>query len=103
MHFLKQRKSMKAFLRLEQPLHDDVAVRAASIVARDTYELFPDYIDEEYRTELPLLPKGESSQEVIETAKYILHEYGVSGLRRVAKLHFDTTKSVITDPDQLVW
>jgi ribonuclease HIII len=65
----------------------DVAVAAASIVARD-----------EFLRRLGGRPKGGGSPEVIAAARGIVAAGGEDALRRVAKLHFVTTTRVLGAP-----
>ena len=62
----------------------DVAVAAASILARD-----------EFLRRLGGLPKGGGSPQVVEAGRAIVAEGGLAALRRVAKLHFATTERVL--------
>ncbi len=69
----------------------NIAVAAASILARARYLEKLSRLSNEYKIDLP---KG-ASQIVIETAKKLVSMHGESVLRKVAKLHFKTTKEVI--------
>ena len=62
----------------------DVAVAAASILARD-----------EFLRRLGPLPKGGGSPQVVDAAREIVARGGEGALRAVAKLHFATTASVV--------
>jgi ribonuclease HIII len=62
----------------------DVAVAAASIVARD-----------EFLRRLGGLPKGGASPQVVAAARALVERRGPDALRSVAKLHFATTSRVL--------
>ena len=69
-----------------------IAVAAASILARARFLEKLRKISSEYKVELP---KGASTR-VLETAKIFVSIYGKDALRKVAKIHFKTTKEVLT-------
>ena len=62
----------------------DVAVAAASILARD-----------EFLRRLGELPKGGGSPQVVAAARALVERRGADALRAVAKLHFATTARVL--------
>jgi ribonuclease HIII len=69
----------------------DIAVAAASILARDR---FLEWLEQESaRLGVPL-PKG-ASQQVIEAARQVVEQYGRERLGDVAKLSFKTTEKVL--------
>lgn len=68
----------------------DIAVAAASILARDE---FLKTLRQLGYTIGMVLPKGATHVE--ESAKKILEEHGEEGLKFVAKIHFKTTKKVL--------
>jgi ribonuclease HIII len=69
----------------------DIAVAAASVLARDAFlEWF-----EQASTELGWLPPKGASQQVIEAARRLVAEKGQVALRDYAKLSFKTTASVL--------
>jgi ribonuclease HIII len=69
----------------------DIAVAAASILARDR---FLEWLEQESaRLDVPL-PKG-ASQHVIEAARQVVERYGRERLGEVAKLSFKTTEKVL--------
>ncbi len=70
---------------------EDIAVAAASIVARDEFVHRLGRLSSEFG--IPL-PKG-ASQAVELAAKSVVRKHGQEGLARVAKLHFKTTKAVL--------
>ncbi len=80
-------------IRLEQRHkgEEDIAVAAASIVARDEFVHRLGRLSLEFG--IPL-PKG-ASQAVELAAKSVVRKHGQEGLTRVAKLHFKTTKAVL--------
>lgn len=67
----------------------DVAVAAASVLARDTFIRKIREIQEAYLLDFP---KGASH--VLEFGKNLVRTHGVGVLQNVAKLHFSTTKQV---------
>lgn len=69
----------------------DVAVAAASILAR---EAFLDWLDRASERVGVVLPRGASPQ-VVEAARRIVAEGGEERLATVAKLHFATTERVL--------
>ena len=87
--------------RFEIPIHqrhkaeEDVAVAAASVLARDGFLQWLDRSSQ--RTQTPL-PKGASSQ-VIAAAKQFVRRWGAKWLGEVAKLHFRTTAQVLEGED----
>ncbi|WP_193212188.1 ribonuclease HIII [Luteolibacter marinus] len=68
----------------------DVAVAAASILAR---ERFIDWIDKTSAAGGVTLPLGASAA-VVEAARAVLARHGMAGLAKTAKLHFKTTAAV---------
>jgi ribonuclease HIII len=69
----------------------DIAVAAASILARETFLIRLEAFSKDYGIDLP---KG-ASDKVIQQAKKFVSENGSEKLNLVAKLHFKTTKSVL--------
>jgi len=69
----------------------NMAVAAASILARARFLEKLSKLSNEYKIDLP---KG-ASQTVIENAKKVVDMYGKETLRKVAKLHFKTTTAVV--------
>ncbi|MBM4122062.1 MAG: ribonuclease HIII [Nitrospira sp.] len=69
---------------------DDLAVAAASILARAEFLLRLKRLSEEVGT---ALPKGASNVEL--AARMVVKKHGKDRLGTVAKLHFKTTKSVL--------
>lgn len=69
----------------------DVAVAAASILAR---EAFVDWIERAEIASKHRLPLGANSA-VVESAKDIVSQYGKEMLPKIAKMHFKTTQQVI--------
>ncbi len=72
---------------------DDVAVAAASILARARYLEEMDALSEEVGFELP-----RGATHVVEAARRIFEERGLEGLEEVAKAHFGTTARVLAAP-----
>ncbi len=69
----------------------DVAVAAASILARSEFVRRLERLGNEFGLRLP---KG-AGPAVVAAARALVEKAGVSGLRRVAKVHFKTTQKVI--------
>lgn len=88
---LKER-GLDVELRSEVRAEADIAVAAASILARAEFLLRMKELSEEIGFELP---KGAGSP-VLSVGKRVFREFGMDGLRRVAKLHFKTTAQVTT-------
>jgi ribonuclease HIII len=71
---------------------DDIAVAAASILARAA---FVEAI-EDFRAKSGLIiPFGASAPEVISVAREIVRRWGEPGLARIAKVNFKTTHEVL--------
>ena len=86
-----QEKGKKIKLIQVHKAEQNTAVAAASILARARFLEKLSKLSNEYKIDLP---KG-ASQKVIEKAKKIVDMYGEKTLRKVAKLHFKTTKAVL--------
>ena len=71
---------------------DDVAVAAASILARARYLEEMDAFSEEVGFELP-----RGATHVFEAARRVVEERGFEGLQKVAKVHFGTTAQVFEE------
>lgn len=71
----------------------DVAVAAASILARDKFLTKMREMGEEYGT---TFPRGASN--VIKFAQKFVETYGMGALQTVAKLHFSTTRRITGGP-----
>ncbi|MDB6080396.1 MAG: ribonuclease [Akkermansiaceae bacterium] len=71
----------------------DIAVAAASILAR---ERFVDWMDKTSESGGVRLPLG-ASEAVVEAAIQVVERHGLPGLGKVAKLHFKTTARVCGD------
>ena len=86
-----QEKGRQIKLEQRHKGEDDIAVAAASIVARDEFVRRLARLASELG--MPL-PKG-ASQAVEAAAKSVVRKHGQEGLAGVAKLHFKTTKAVL--------
>ena len=73
---------------------EDAAVAAASIMARAEFVRAMKALSVEAGIELP---KGASSPKVAETAIEITARYGQDKLLQFVKMHFKTTKQVLTE------
>jgi ribonuclease HIII len=69
----------------------NLAVAAASILARDRFLVWIEQESQKYKM---ILPKG-ASAEVVRAAQNFVQRFGEAELRKVAKLHFKTTASVL--------
>lgn len=83
-------------IRLEQrpKAEEDLAVAAASILARAEFLIRLKRLSDEVGTNLP---KGATNVEL--AARMIVKKHGRDKLRMVAKLHFKTTKAVLGDTE----
>jgi ribonuclease HIII len=88
-----QEKGKKLNLIQMHKAEENIAVAAASILARARFLQKLSKLSSEYRVELP---KG-ASINVINIAKSVVATHGRDALRKVAKLHFKTTKEVLTE------
>ena len=70
----------------------DIAVAAASIIARDVFLRQLEQLSNKYHIQLP---KGAS--QVIDAGKQFVKQHGAESLRHVAKLHFRTTTDILGD------
>lgn len=79
-------------IELEQRVRaeDDIAVAAASILARAEFVSRMKKMSQEYQLEFP---KG-ASDKVLSQAKLFISKYGFESLSNVAKIHFKTTSQV---------
>lgn len=68
----------------------DIAVAAASIIARDTFRKELTTISNHYKLDLP-----PGANNVIKAGKEFVRTHGKENLRHVAKLHFKTTLQVL--------
>ena len=68
----------------------DIAVAAASIIARDIFLQQLEQLSKKYQIQLP---KGAS--QVIDAGKQFVKQHGAESLRHVAKLHFRTTTDIL--------
>ena len=69
----------------------DIAVAAASIIARDTFLTSMESLSNAYNMELP-----RGAYRVTDAAKEFVRVYGEDKLCQVAKLHFRTTQAVLS-------
>ena len=91
-HYIEQRTKRAGIpIRQRHKAEADIAVAAASVLARDGFLQWLERMSE--RTQIPL-PKGASPQ-VIEAAKQFVRRWGAKWLGEVAKLSFRTTKQVL--------
>lgn len=75
----------------------NIAVAAASVLARARFLEKLKKLSDEFRISLP---KG-ASKEVVSAGKQFIRMYGVNNLRKVAKLHFKTTKEISGIKDEI--
>jgi ribonuclease HIII len=86
-----QEKGRKIVLEQRTKAESDLAVAAASIVARAEFLMRLKRLSDEVGTSLP---KG-ASPAVELAAKMLVKKHGEARLKTVAKLHFKTTRSVL--------
>jgi ribonuclease HIII len=70
---------------------EDIAVAAASVLARGEFLLRLEALSKKEGT---ALPKGASDQ-VVHAAIFFFRQKGMEGLKRIAKIHFKTTQTVL--------
>lgn len=70
---------------------DDIAVAAASIIARDRFLTWFTKAEREYGIALPI----GINDDTISCGKVLIEKYGRDMLREVAKLHFKTTDKIL--------
>ncbi|MEP4077893.1 ribonuclease HIII [Haloferula sp.] len=90
-------KKEEVDIELEQRTkgESDIAVAAASILAR---ERFIDWIDRTSEAGGIVLPLG-ASDAVIEAGKQVVERHGATTLGKVGKLHFRTSTRILGHPD----
>ncbi len=90
---IKALSKEKCTVNLEQrhQAEDDIAVAAASILARAVFLKAIDDISEATRIKIP---KGSSSPKVLQVGREIYSRQGREGLERVVKAHFKTVKEI---------
>lgn len=86
-------KSMGVKINLEQrtKAESDVAVAAASILARERFVAWMDESSEKSGIKIPL----GASKQVVRAGRDIVEKYGEEMLPKVAKMHFKTTQEVL--------
>lgn len=87
----KGKKGNVTILQLPKA-ESDIAVAAASIIARANYITSLKKLSTLYNVELP---KGGSNEPIIDAGRKIVFKQGLSGLMKVAKVHFKTTNRII--------
>lgn len=88
----KLQEKGKSLQLIQMPkAEQNVAVAAASVMARARFLEKLDKLSNEFKIQLP---KG-ASQMVIEVGRKLVDIHGKESLRKVAKLHFKTTKQII--------
>lgn len=100
--FNKNEELMRTYLHANQwkeviqmpRAESDVAVAAASILARSDFLRYMNSISDKYSVPVP---KG-ASDNVISAARHIIEKHGQDVLQNVAKLHFKTTGKVLETP-----
>jgi ribonuclease HIII len=88
-----QQKGRKIVLEQRTKAESDLAVAAASILARAEFLIRLKRLSDEIGT---TLPKG-ASPAVELAGKMVVKKHGQERLREVAKLHFKTTKAVLSE------
>jgi ribonuclease HIII len=98
-HYVEQRTRKAGIPVYQHPKAEaDIAVAAASILARDGFLKWLERMSQ--RTQIAL-PKG-ASPAVIAAAKQFVRKWGAKWLGEVAKLHFRTTSEVLQGEEQNV-
>lgn len=87
---------------LEQRPHaeEDVAVAAASILARAEFVMAIRKYTKEIGIEIPL---GASQDQVREVGKQVYRRWGREGLERLTKIHFKTVQEIINEVERHGW
>ncbi|MCA1715580.1 MAG: hypothetical protein LC781_01555 [Actinobacteria bacterium] len=88
--YIEPRLSPGVRLEVRPRAEDDVAVAAASVLARARYLEEMEALSEEVRFELP-----RGATHVLGAARRVVEERGEEGLAEVAKIHFGTTARVL--------
>ena len=73
---------------------DDIAVAAASIIARATFVNTMQELSDRFGI---YLPKGAADPNIITTGREFVARYGRDALGKVAKLHFKTTQAILQE------
>jgi len=74
----------------------DLAVAAASVVARAAFIAAIEAYSRQFGLNIPL---GASDSQVKEVGRYIYRRWGRPGLEQVAKMHFKTVREIIAEVD----
>ncbi len=77
-------------IKQETKAERDIAVAAASVIARDAFLRGIESLSQEYEMQLP-----RGAYQVTEAGKEFVKKHGGKALRNVAKLHFRTTEAVL--------
>jgi len=85
-------KGRKVELLQEPKAERNIAVAAASILARDEYVKSMNAMKERYGI---YFPKGGSNDKIIGNGKQFVESYDEDSLSKVAKVHFKTTNKII--------
>jgi ribonuclease HIII len=88
--YIEPRLPSNVRLVVRPKAEDDVAVAAASVLARARYLEEMEALSEEVGFELP-----RGAAHVIEAARKVVEKRGLEGLAEVAKVHFSTTAKVL--------
>jgi ribonuclease HIII len=96
-HYIEQRTRRAGIPVHQRPkAEEDIAVAAASVLARDGFLRWLERWSERTQT---VLPKGASPQ-VVQAAKQFVRRWGAKWLGEVAKLNFRTTAQVLDGEDK---
>ena len=87
---MKKSRNIEVFQEVRG--ESDMAVAAASVLARGEFVNRMEKLSEEFK--IPL-PKGNNKELVIKTARKVISKWGMEALVRVAKVHFKTTKEIL--------
>lgn len=87
-----QKQGLKVDLEQRTKGEADVAVAAASILARESFVA----AIEDFRARAEMdIPLGSSSPKVVEVGRVIVQRWGPGALERIAKLNFKTTEKIL--------
>ena len=83
-------KKQDVALKLENNAERDIAVAAASVIARDTFLTSIELLSDQYELKLP-----RGAYRVTDAGREFVKLHGAESLQNVAKLHFRTTEDVL--------
>ena len=87
---MKKGRSIKVEQRVRG--ESDLAVAAASVLARGEFVLRQKKLSEEFEVDFPL---GNNKKAVIKAGREVVKKHGLDSLVRVAKVHFKTSRDIL--------